>query len=152
MKVQINIIPPEKEEEVQFNVHSTNENITKAIHLLTSQEKEVKYLLCKKEEKFFKIAIAEIFYLETIDRKVFAYTSKDTFEVSEKLYVLEEQLSGMGMIRVSKSMLLNMDKIYSFYPKLSGNLEALLVNEEKVVISRRYVARLKKELGMGESE
>lgn len=86
------------------------------------------------------------------NRKVFVYTEKDTFEIAEKLYVLEEQLYPYGFIRISKSMLLNFDQIYSFYPKLSGNLEALLLNQEKVIISRRYVAGLKRKLGMGENE
>jgi len=68
------------------------------------------------------------------------------------LYTLEEQLSTVNFIRVSKSLLLNINKIYSFYPKLSGNLEALLTNNEKVIISRRYVANLKSKLGMRDIE
>ncbi|NRT80193.1 LytTR family DNA-binding domain-containing protein [Clostridium beijerinckii] len=148
MKVSINIISSGLEEEVIFNVHNVQEKVTEAIELLTSSNEIIKHLLGRKEEKYYKVNVDEIFYIESIDRKVFIYTKTQTYEISEKLYILEEQLAGMNFIRISKSLLLNIDKIHSFYPKLSGNLEALLTNNEKVIISRRYVANLKNKLGM----
>lgn len=152
MKVNINIIPSELEEEVNFNIHNVNQKINEAIELLTSSKKTIKYLLVKKEDKHYKVNIDEVFYIESIDRKVFIYTKAETYEISEKLYILEEQLSSNNFLRISKSMLLNINKIYSFYPKLSGNLEALLTNKEKVIISRRYVSNLKSKLGMRDTE
>lgn len=143
MKVSINIISSELEEEVIFNVHNVQEKVTEAIELLTSSNEVIKHLLGRKEEKYYKVNVDEIFYIESIDRKVFIYTKTQTYEISEKLYVLEEQLASIDFIRISKSLLLNINKIHSFYPKLSGNLEALLTNNEKVIISRRYVANLK---------
>lgn len=140
MKVSINIISSELEEEVIFNVHNVQEKVTEAIELLTSSNEVIKHLLGRKEEKYYKVNVDEIFYIESIDRKVFIYTKTQTYEISEKLYVLEEQLASIDFIRISKSLLLNINKIHSFYPKLSGNLEALLTNNEKVIISRRYVA------------
>ncbi len=152
MKVNINIISSELEEEVNFNIHNVNQKINEAIELLTSSKKIIKYLLVKKEDKHYKVNIDEVFYIESIDRKVFIYTKAETYEISEKLYILEEQLSSNNFLRISKSMLLNINKIYSFYPKLSGNLEALLTNKEKVIISRRYVSNLKSKLGMRDTE
>ncbi|WP_315074857.1 LytTR family DNA-binding domain-containing protein [uncultured Clostridium sp.] len=152
MKVNINIIPSELEEEVNFNIHNVNQKINEAIELLTSSKKTIKYLLVKKEDKHYKVNIDEVFYIESIDRKIFIYTKAETYEISEKLYILEEQLSSNNFLRISKSMLLNINKIYSFYPKLSGNLEALLTNKEKVIISRRYVSNLKSKLGMRDTE
>lgn len=152
MKVNINIISSELEEEVNFNIHNVNPKINEAIELLTSSNKTLKHLLAKKEDKHYKVNIDDVFYIESIDRKIFIYTKAETYEISEKLYILEEQLSNSNFIRISKSMLLNINKIYSFYPKLSGNLEALLTNKEKVIISRRYVSNLKNKLGMRDNE
>lgn len=152
MKVNINIVSSEVEEEVNFNIYNVNPKINEAIELLTSSNKIIKHLLAKKEDKHYKVNIDDIFYIESIDRKIFIYTKAETYEISEKLYILEEQLSNSNFIRISKSMLLNINKIYSFYPKLSGNLEALLTNKEKVIISRRYVSSLKNKLGMRDNE
>lgn len=150
MKVEINLIPQEDEEVVTFRIHSLDHCVTQAVRLLTSGEKDV--LLCRKNDAYYKIRVDEVLYLESVDRKVFVYTHKETLEIGERLYVLEEQLFAAGFIRISKSMLLNFEKIYSFSPKLSGNLEAFLVNGERVVISRRYVPELKRKLGMGDEE
>lgn len=150
MKVEINMIPEEDEEVVSFRIHAMDNRVNQAIRALTSGEKES--LLCRKNDAYYKINVDEVLYLESVDRKVFVYTDKETLEIGERLYVLEEQLSLAGFIRIGKSMLLNFEKIYSFYPKLSGNLEALLVNGEKVAVSRRYVPELKRKLGMGDDE
>lgn len=150
MKVEINMIPEEDEEKVCFQIHAMDNRVDQAIRVLTSAGNGS--LLCKKGETFYKINVEDILYLESVDRKVFVYTDKETLEVAERLYVLEEQLSAAGFIRVSKSMVLNFEKIHSFYPKFSGNLEALLVNQEKVAISRRYVPELKRKLGMEDDE
>lgn len=152
MKVSVELISIDEEEEAQFKIYAMNDNVTKAMQLLTFSDKEIHYLLGKIEEKFYKINVDDIFYIESVERKSFAYAEKQTFELSEKLYILEEQLRFSNFVRITKSMLLNVDKIYSFYPKLSGNLEARLTNNEKVMISRRYVSGLKQKLGMGDNE
>lgn len=158
MKFNINIIPINQEEETIFSIHQMTPRITEIIDMLSDNNKSFilnkskipSHILGKIEETFYKVNLEDIFYVESVDRKVYLYTKNKNYEMNEKLYVLEEMLTEVGFVRISKSMLLNMDKIYSFSPTFSGNLEALLLNKEKVVISRRYVANLKKQLGMGE--
>lgn len=148
MKVVINMVEEEIEEEVCFSIHHMNNKVDQAIHILTSTKWDCLY--CSKCGVVYPIKVADILYIEAVDRHVFVYTQMDTFEVSARLYVLEKQLFYANFIRVSKSMLLHINKIHSFYPMFSGNLEALLVNQEKVKIARRYVSDLKKRLGMEE--
>jgi DNA-binding LytR/AlgR family response regulator len=45
-------------------------------------------------------------------------------------------------------MILNADRIDYVRPSLSGRFEAVLSNGEKVVVSRKYVAELKRLLGI----
>ena len=45
-------------------------------------------------------------------------------------------------------MILNADRIDYVRPSLSGRFEAVLSNGEKVVVSRKYVAELKRMLGV----
>ena len=87
-------------------------------------------------------------YFESVDKKTFAYTTDDVFEVREKLYQLEEKLSTHQFLRISKSMILNVKQIHVIYPTLSGRFEAELENQERVKISRNYVPALKRILGM----
>ena len=45
-------------------------------------------------------------------------------------------------------MLLNIEAIKAVSPTLSGRFEAILINDERVAVSRKYVPDLKKGLGM----
>ena len=52
-------------------------------------------------------------------------------------------LKGKSFIRVQKGMLLNLLKVKSIKPALSGRYTALLKNGEEIVISRKYVPDFK---------
>ena len=69
-------------------------------------------------------------------------------EVKEKLYQVEELSEMLPFMRISKSMIINLDKIRHISPALGGRFEALLDNDEKVIISRQYVPILKDKLGV----
>ena len=46
-------------------------------------------------------------------------------------------------------MICNIKKIKNVKASLNGRFDAILLNDEKIVISRSYVKDLKKRLGMG---
>ena len=69
-------------------------------------------------------------------------------EVKEKFYQVEELSEMLPFMRISKSMIINLDKIRHISPALGGRFEALLDNDEKVIISRQYVPILKDKLGV----
>lgn len=64
-----------------------------------------------------------------------------------KLYGIEKQYENTEFFRASKSIILNITAIRCVSPAYSGRFEALLFNDEKVIISRQYVPDLKKKLG-----
>ena len=90
----------------------------------------------------------EVFYFESVEQKVFAYCRTEVYQTKNRLYELQDELSGLNFIRVSKSVILNLDKIKSLIPAFGGRYEALLKNGEKVIISRQYVNDLKEKLGV----
>ena len=54
--------------------------------------------------------LSDIYYIETVDGKVFLYTAGDTFETKARIYQLEEKLSGTPFARVSKSAMVNLKR------------------------------------------
>jgi DNA-binding LytR/AlgR family response regulator len=96
-----------------------------------------------KDNKINLVEQKDIFYFESVDDNVFAYTKDDVFETKSKLYMLEEQLPKNTFFRANKAVILNLDKIKSLSPAFSGRFEATLVNGYRVIISRNYVAKLK---------
>ena len=88
----------------------------------------------------------DVYYIEAVDNKVFLYTKDNVYESKWKLYEFERDFKNTEFFRASKSVILNRSKIKTLSPAFSGRLEALLLNGERVIISRQYVAVLKQML------
>lgn len=101
----------------------------------------------KKGDKIYFIKPEDVLYFDTVDEKVFIYTADSVYETKLKLYEIEERFIGTDIIRVSKSIVLNLIKIDHVFPLLNGRIEAVLQNGEKVIISRQYVPVFKNKLG-----
>ena len=145
IKILVEVIDRTKEEEILIRCHQADEEI----HALVNKIKtETLVILGYYEDKISRIKISDIYYFEAVDGKVFAYCKDNVHEVKQKLYELEELCKGIHCFRASKSTILNIAKISSIHPSISGRFQALLDNGEKVVISRQYVPTLKHILGL----
>ena len=80
----------------------------------------------------------EIYYLDHIDRKLFAYTGSGVFRLMETLSACEEMLWNYGFVRVSKSNLINIYKIRQLKPDLNMKVYASFDNGERICINRSY--------------
>lgn len=94
------------------------------------------------------IELSEILYFEAVERRVFLYTVDQVVEIAEKLYELETLLPAEDFIRCSKSMIVNINKIVSLRPELNRTVSVTMCNQERLQISRRYVAAFKKVIGL----
>lgn len=93
-----------------------------------------------------QIPIAEILYFEADAEQVFAYTEKEIFQVHQRLYQVETLSSAAGIMRVSKSHLVNVRKIQSVRTALNSRLYAKMANGEEVLVSRKYAPAFKERI------
>ena len=98
--------------------------------------------------ELFFIPLNSILYFESVDKIVYIYTDKQVYRSSAKLYLLEEQLVDTYFARISKTTILNLKKLNSVRKVRNAKLEGTLINNEKTLISRQYVAEIKKRLGV----
>lgn len=102
----------------------------------------------KRDGKTFQLRLEDIFYFESVDSHTFAYTEKEVYECSMRLYELEDQIAKTDFVRISKSCILNVTTLKNVRGLLNGRMEVELENGEKVVVTRHYVEALKKKLGL----
>ena len=105
-------------------------------------------ITCKKNDKTYRISLEEVFYIETVDEHLFIYCTDAVYENRMRLYEAEELCRDTLFFKASKSMLINMKKIENMKPSLSGRFEITLVNGERLLVSRKYVADLKAKMGL----
>jgi len=145
MKISLEEISKQLEEEILIRCHEVDEEIHEIMGKLKA---ETLVILGYQNEKVHRINMKDIYYFEAVDGRVFAYCSNDVFEVKQKLYELEDLCHETSCFRASKSTILNITKISSVHPSVSGRFEAVLDNGERTVISRQYVPVLKNMLGL----
>ena len=143
MELNVKRVPNEEPEVLEIRCHKVTDDIEEIISFVKSRQGQLSTM---QEGKRVEILLVDIFYAESVDNRLFVYTAKDNYEVRLKLYELEDMLRGKTFIRVQKGMLLNLMKIKSIKPALSGRYTALLKNGEQIVISRKYVLDLKSAL------
>lgn len=144
MKITIETPKPGEEDEVIIRCAEMDDRMMRFICALRQDERLTGYL----EDKIVKLSLKDIYYFEAVDNKIFAYASEETYEIRRKLYELEQDFVHTDFLRISKSAIVNTSKIAYVKPIFNGRFEAKLKNGEKIIISRQYVAELKKKIGI----
>ncbi len=148
MKVSVQEIEQNRSEQVVIQCYRITDKVNSIISFIKSTDTS---LVGYENEKMVELFLTEIFYVEAVDNRVFAYTENKTYQLRVKLYEFEEASKFMRFFRCSKSMVINLMKVDSVYPIFNGRFSAKLFNGEEIIISRRYVSELKNLLGGGEA-
>lgn len=144
MKIVIEEPQEFEEEQIIFRCREMTPELLQMIARLKAQEG----LVANLGTQIHRIRPSDIYYIEVVENKTFFYCREEVYEAKQKLYELEASLENSDLLRVSKSVILNLSKIKCLSPALNGRFEAILDNGERVIISRQYVAGLKKRLGI----
>lgn len=145
LKITILDKKPDEEDEVIVKCNSLDEGIIRLLNNFKSGKEKMTFY---KDLKIVLVEPKDIFYFESIEDRVFAYTKDAVYESKSKLYQLEQELSPHDFFRANKAAILNINKIESISPAFGGRFEAILKNEYKIIISRMYVSAFKELLGL----
>jgi DNA-binding LytR/AlgR family response regulator len=141
MRIKINRDKKYSELEIIINA---SENDQQVDYLVTLLKDDSKSLIASKDNRQYPIKFNQIYYIESIDEKTFIYTENDSYIVGFRLYELESMYDAWQ--RISKNAIVNIDMVDSFTSTFNGKLIATLINKERIVVSRTYVAMLKNKL------
>ena len=145
MKISIEKINRDQDEEILIRCHEIDEKILSYVKNIEQQEAD---LIGYEGDTIHRLKLVEVYYFEAIDNKVFIYCKDKFYESKRKLYELEELCGVKKFFRASKSFIINISKIDYIKPSLSGRFNATLDNGETIVVSRQYVPLLKSKLGL----
>jgi len=82
------------------------------------------------------------------NKKVYITTAEGTFLLHERLYELEEKLDSTKFLRISGSEIVNLYKIERLDTGITGTIRMYLQENMETYVSRRYVTKIKKALGI----
>lgn len=94
------------------------------------------------------LTCASIIRIYTENQKIYAATANGIYRLQQRLFELEEILDGRWFIRISNSEIVNLRKIKNLDTSVTGTILMYLQSDIKTFVSRRYVAKIKKVLGV----
>lgn len=145
MKISIEEINRENEEEVIIRCHQVDDEI---IQIMSRLRSKTVTLVGYDGDIIYRLKQNDIFYIESVEGKIFIYCRDRVYESKQKLYELEQICGSKKFFRASKSLIINITKISHIKPSISGRFEAGMENGETIVVSRQYVPVLKSMLGL----
>ncbi len=143
MKCQT-IIDKGHEEEVLIYVHTKNETSQKIEDFVNGLSME---LYGYKDKISVKLHPSEIQCVTVREGKIFAMTKDETFQLKERLYMLEEMLDD-SFLKINQSCIANIHKIKKFDASFSGALVVTFQNGYKDYVSRRRLKAVKERIGI----
>lgn len=101
-----------------------------------------------KDQKVEVLEETDLIRIYANSGKVYAVTSKGEYTLRLRLYEIEERLNPFQFVRISNSEIINLKKVNHFDLSFTGTICVKLSNGITTYVSRRYVPKLKKILGI----
>lgn len=145
MKTRI-IIDEDNEEEIIIKCKKMTKEIESLQEIIKNNINENNQIVFYKDNIEYYFDLENILFFETNGNIVNAHTLNDMFEVKYKLYELENILPGF-FTRISKSTIVNINKIYSINKNItSSSVIEFHHSYKQVYVSRMYYKPLKEKM------
>lgn len=145
MKIEIDIDERYPDTEVVIRAKRLTRDVEKLVALMRMIDMQVGV---RQGEETYLLDAEKILYIETVDRRTFVYTEKETYESELKLYEIEQELLEHDFLRISKQTIVNIRAIKSLRADIDRKIRVTLKNGEQIVVSRMYSDELRRKLGL----
>ncbi len=125
-------------------------SMTEDVHIILSKlsDQAPQIISGSKDNKIEIIEPEDLIRIYARAGKVFAVTHKGEYALRLRLYEIEEWLPTHQFVRISNSEIINLKNVNNFDLSFTGTICVKLANGTITYVSRRYVSKLKKILGI----
>jgi DNA-binding LytR/AlgR family response regulator len=148
MKLNIKIDDNFEEPETLITTSKMTDEVNKVVDFISKLGNVATVITGIKGDKVELLEQEFLVRIYTEDGKVFARTENDLYLLRLRLYELEERLDSTIFVRISNSEIVNLKKVKSLDLSFVGTICMGLANGEVSYVSRRYVSKIKKLLGL----
>lgn len=146
MDIEIRLDPECKLPKIIILTHKVTDEVNEIVSRLSEDAPQV--------ITGFRDDVARIIEPDEIKRiyssggKVYAETDDGEYTLRQRLYEMEERLDKSRFVRISNSEVINLKKVRSFDMNLVGTICVSFIDSGTTYVSRRYVSKIKKILGV----
>ena len=147
MKVELHIDPSLSQPQAVIYAPANTPEVRSLVERLSAEDAPATFTAFRAGEAH-RLPLGDILRFYTDGKGVRCQTAGGAFTVRERLYELEEALSGTRFVRVSNSEILNLDRVTALDLSITGTIKMTLEGNVTVYVSRRYVKKIKQVLGL----
>lgn len=146
MQVEIKIDDSYTEPKIIILTASMTEEVNDVMKKLSESNPQI--ISGSKNGKIEVLEQNDLLKLYAGNGKVFAVTNNGEYALRLRLYEVEKRLNPSQFVRISNSEIINLKKVKNFDLSFTGTICVELMNGTTTYVSRRYVSKIKKILGM----
>ena len=98
----------------------------------------------KADGKSVSIDLFDIYYIENVDRKMFIYSKDNVYRYDGSMSDIDSAIADTDLVRISRTCFMNVSHLREIMQMKNSHLEAVLDNDEKLIVSRKYLQDIKK--------
>lgn len=101
-----------------------------------------------RNDKITILQLNDIYSVYAYNQKIFAKTENGEYLLKMRLYEAEEILIKYHFLKISRSEIININKIKEIEYLYRGLVKIIFISGESTFVSRRFVGQLKNKLGV----
>ena len=148
MKLNLNIDIRANEPEIIITTAHMTDEVNRVVEFISRLDDAPTIISGIREDRVELLDQEAIVRIYAEEGKVFAKTDKGLYQIRLRLYEVEERLDSGKFVRISNSEIVNLKKVKSLDLSFVGTICMELSNGEVSYVSRRYVSKIKKVLGL----
>lgn len=146
MQVEIKIDDSCSEPKVIILTDSVTEEINELVQKLSENNSRI--ISGSRDGRIEILEQKDLIKIYAGNGRVFAVTDHGEYVLRLRLYEAEERLNPAQFVRISNSEIINLKKVKNFDLSFAGTICVELMNGTTAYVSRRYVQKIKKILGI----
>ena len=100
--------------------------------------------VAKTEGGSVSIGISDVYYIENVERKLFIYSKDEVYRFDGTMSDIESRIRDTELVRISRTCIMNTDHLKEIRQIRNSHLEAVMDNDEKLIVSRKYLPDIKR--------
>lgn len=123
-----------QEDRVEVNYREENGQIEIIRNFLSSMQS----ITGKRDDMVCVLQPGSIYYLEVVDRKLFAYQAGDVYQLEYSMKRFMECFNAEGFVQISKNTIVNLYRVRQVKTDLNMRLKLVMDNDEILILNRTY--------------
>src|SRR5215469_6306181 len=119
----------------------------KLAHYLPAQPRAAGRIVVRSQGQVLFLNVADIDWIEAAGYYACLHVGSETHILRRSLLELEQDLGGERFIRIHRSIVVNLERVYGLELQTGGEYEVVLKSKVRLRLSRRYRKRLQDRMG-----